>query len=143
MFAFTNQRGLSVSQRTPAKNNEEKALATGKIAKYKQIRPLIHNGILHRLVSPYEHNRCALQFVSKDRMEAVLCLYNLYENMQGATNDTRSNNFLRLRGLDPGVLYKIEEDNQLYKGSYLMRVGIQWPVRGSFKSKILSVKAAG
>lgn len=123
--------------------NEEKALATEKIARYKQIRPLIHNGILHRLVSPYEHNRCALQFVSKDRKEAVLCLYNLNENMEGTTNDTRSSNILQLRGLDPEAFYKLEGDDQLYKGLYLMKVGIGWPVQGSFKSKILSLKISG
>jgi alpha-galactosidase len=120
--------------------NEEKALATEKISKYKQIRPLIHNGVLHRLASPYEHNRCALQFVSKDRKEAVLCLYNLNENMQGVTDDTRINNILQLRGLDPEAFYKLEGDEQRYQGSYLMKVGIKWPVRGSFKSKILSLK---
>jgi alpha-galactosidase len=81
--------------------NEEKALATEKIAKYKQIRPLIHNGILHRLISPYEHNRCALQFVSKDRKEAVLCLYNLNENMQGATNDIDTAKLLKHSQCNP------------------------------------------
>ncbi len=122
--------------------NEEKALATEKIAKYKQIRPLLQNGVLYRLVSPYEHDRCALQFVSKDRKEAVLFMYNLNENMQGATTDTRSNDILPLRGLDSESFYRIEGDSQLYKGSYLMKVGIGWPLKGSFKSKIVSLKIA-
>lgn len=117
----------------------EKAIATEKIAKYKQIR-LIHNGDLHRLVSPYAHNRSALEFVSKDRTEAVLCLYNLAENMQGVTNATEENNILQLRGLSAEASYKIEGNEQSYKGSYLMHVGIEWPVKGSFKSKILSLK---
>jgi len=119
--------------------NEEKALATEKIGKYKQIRPLIDNGILYRLVSPYKENRCALQFVSKDRKQAVLCLYNLNENMKGSTNDTRISNIIQLRGLDEEASYKIEGDDEIYKGSYLMKIGIQWPVSGSYKSKILSL----
>ena len=119
--------------------NEEKALATEKISKYKQIRPLIDNGILYRLVSPYKENRCALQFVSKDRKQAVLCLYNLNENMKGSTNDTRNINMVQLEGLDPEASYKMEGDKEIYKGSYLMKIGIQWPVWGSYKSKILSV----
>jgi alpha-galactosidase len=129
--------GHDISKWTP----EERSIATEKITKYKEIRPLLQEGVLYRLVSPYKHNRCALQFVSKDHKEAVLYLYNLNETMLGATNDTRSNTILQLRGLDSQTLYKIEGDDQQYIGSYLMQIGIQWPVQGSFKSKILSVKA--
>ncbi len=118
---------------------EEKALATEKIARYKQIRTLIDNGILYRLVSPYEQNRCALQFISKDQKQAVLYLYNLAENMKGSTSDTRKSNILQLRGLVPEASYKVEGDDHVYKGAYLMKVGIAWPVRGSLNSKILSV----
>lgn len=119
---------------------EEKSLAAEKIEKYKQIRPLVHNGDLYRLASPYEHNRSALQFVSKDKKEAVLCLYNLSEIMKGATKDTRENDILQLRGINPNASYKIDGDSAIYIGSYLMNVGVKWPVSGSFKSKILSVK---
>ncbi|MEP7257575.1 MAG: alpha-galactosidase, partial [Flavitalea sp.] len=121
---------------------EEKILATEKIKKYKQIRPIVHNGILHRLVSPYETNRCALEFVSEDRKEAVLCLYNLGEIMEGAPNGASHNEILQLRGLDPLAHYTIEGDERSYPGAFLMEVGIAWPVKGSLHSKILTVKMA-
>lgn len=120
--------------------NEEKVLATEKIEKYKQIRPLVNNGMLYRLVSPYEHSRCALQFMSKDGDDGVLCLYNLNENMNGVTLDTQANNILKLRGLKEESSYKIEGADLVYQGSFLMNIGIKWPVSGSFKSKILTLK---
>jgi len=122
---------------------EEKTLATEKIKRYKQIRPLIDNGILYRLVSPYKHNRCALQFMSRDGKDGVLCLYNLSENLKGSTDDPPAGNILQLRGLNDESSYKIEEDNQIYKGSFLMKIGIKWPVNGSLKSKILTFKKVG
>ena len=40
------------------------------------------------------------------------------------------------------AFYKIEGDVQTYQGAYLMDIGIAWPIHGSFKSKVLSVKMA-
>lgn len=119
---------------------EDITVATEKIAKYKQIRPIIGNGILYRLVSPYENNKCALQFMSKEGDEGVLFLYNLNEIKKGAKEDSEANNILQLRGLNEEGLYKIEGDTLIYKGSFLMRTGISWRVSGPFKSKILIVK---
>ena len=62
--------------------------------------------------------------------------------MEGVTNGARRNEMLQLCGLDPLAFYKIEGDVQTYQGAYLMDIGIAWPIHGSFKSKVLSVKMA-
>jgi len=51
---------------------------------------------------------------------------------------------LKLRGLDPYASYKIPQlGNTVYKGNFLMDLGISWPVKGAYKSTILEVQKAG
>jgi len=46
-----------------------------------------------------------------------------------------------LRGLDPKASYKISQlGDAIFKGDFLMKVGISWPVKGAYKSIILEVK---
>lgn len=120
---------------------EEKKLAKEKIEKYKEIRSLVQSGTLFRLISPFKENKSALEYTSDDRSSAVVFCYNMAEYLEGSIPQTRQANILKLRGLDPKASYKISQlGDAIFKGDFLMKVGISWPVKGAYKSIILEVK---
>ena len=121
---------------------EEKKLAAQKIALYKQVRPLVQQGIATRLVSPFQENRSAVQYTATDGLSAVLFCYNMAHYLEQSKLDSRSSKVLRLQGLQRDKSYRLtqpgkEGEGEVYSGAFLMDVGIGWPVRGSFKSQVL------
>jgi alpha-galactosidase len=129
----------------------EKNIARQKVALYKQIRPLVQQGIAYRLVSPYEENRSAVQYTAEDGTSSVLFCYNMAHYLNQSKIETRGNRTIQLKGLRPDRRYKIEkpgleaaaQDKQEYTGDFLMNVGIAWPVNGSYKSQVLVISEAG
>lgn len=120
---------------------EEKNTAKEKIALYKKIRPLVQQGTLYRLIAPYDNDKCALTYVSDDRSSAVVFCYNMAVILPGSTDVSQKPNLLKLQGLDPSASYQITAlGNTVYKGSFLMNIGLSWPVNGAYQSKILEVQ---
>jgi len=126
----------------------EKEIAKRKIAEYKTIRPLVQQGTVYRLVSPMTSNRSALQYVSEDASSAVLMSYNLGAYMGGSQLYVRNTpNIIKLQGLKNDWQYKVQKlgdtQNQttIYKGDFLMNVGMSWPVYGANKSQIVLITA--
>ena len=120
----------------PASMNEsERAYAKRAIAAYKEIRPVVQQGDLYRLVSPYEGLRdfTSLMYVSEDRSQAVLFAY------RHIVKQDMSNVILRLQGLNPDAKYLIREiapevegkpakiDGKVVSGRVLMQEGIVLP----------------
>lgn len=103
---------------------EERAIAKSKIELYKQIRPLVQQGIVHRLVSPFYNNRCALQYNAEDKKSAVLFCYNMVKYLPGSQLIDRGSTILKLRGLDPKQQYRvkkagdIKDKGTVYKGDF-------------------------
>lgn len=127
-------------------NEDDKAVARKKISEYKAIRPIIQDGITYRLISPYEQNRCAIQYTKPDTT-VVMC-YNLAEYLPGSQFITRGSSALKLKGLQGDKMYTIKkvEDadtntGTTYKGDFLMNIGIAWTVKGANNSQILLVTA--
>jgi alpha-galactosidase len=123
------------------------ATAAKKIAQYKVIRPLVQQGSVYRLVSPFEENRAAIQFQDeKTTTSAVIC-YNMAEYLHGSQFSSRSSTTLKLKGLKADEQYSVQKIDELdkngttYTGGFLMNVGIAWPVTGANKSQILLVTA--
>lgn len=123
-------------------DDAQKAVAKEKIAQYKDIRRTVQFGTHYRLVSPYENNRSVLQFVGKDGKESVVFVYNLGEYPVNAIPETKRSMAVRLRGLDPQRSYTIEGMEGTFKGDYLLDCGIEFPVRGAFKSRIFKIRRA-
>ncbi len=115
-------------------------IAKQKIAKYKEVRQEVQNGTTYRLKSPYTSNRMAVEYVSPDQSRAVLFCYNLADYMTGTTNDTRQSSGTVLKGLNPEFTYQIKGSTETYTGSFLMSIGINWTLKGSFKSKIIELE---
>ena len=90
----------------PAKlNPAEREYAQRAIAEYKKIRPVVQQGDLYRLISPYEGNKnlTSLMYVNENKDRAVLFVYRhlIRENL--------SQPIIRLQGLNPNAKYTIRE----------------------------------
>jgi alpha-galactosidase len=123
----------------------EKEIAKSKIALYKTIRPLVQQGVLYHLVSPFETNRSALQYNAADSKSAVVFCYNMAKYLPGSQLADRGATILKLKGLNPERMYTVKkagdekDQGNAYKGDFLMNIGITWPAKNAFESLILQV----
>lgn len=97
------------------------------VKNWNRMKPVILDGDLYRLISPYDTPHMAVNYVSKDRQRAVLFAYDLHPR----TGDPRPR--VLLQGLQPDATYEVVETNltskqqptaRTYTGSYLMTVGL-------------------
>ena len=127
---------------------DELAYCQDAVANWKRLQPAIMDGDQYRLVSPYETNHMAVNYVSKDQKKAVLCAYDVYPRFQEKLIN------VKLQGLDPNKTYKVEEINlmpgvdsalksngQTYTGDYLMKVGIEVFGFAATQSHVLELTA--
>ena len=127
--------GNNISRWSP----EDREVAKRKIAQYKEIRHLIQQGTVSRLLSPFEGSRVAIQYTSESGDESVVLCYNLAEAVDGATSDALQSRRLKLDALLPDATYQV--GNNHYTGKYLMEVGLPWTLKGSYKSCVINLKA--
>lgn len=114
---------------------EEQETAKQQIETYKEIRGLVQQGELYRLLSPFEGNETSWMFVSRDRNEALL----FYFKVLAEPNAPLRN--VKLEGLDPEKNYCLEASGEIYGGDRLMALGL--PVsslRGDFASMWVRLK---
>lgn len=136
---------LGISDNIAKWTEDDKKIAKHKIEVYKQIRPLVQQGTLHRLVSPFETDRSALQYNSEDSSSAVLICHNMARYLIGSKLTTKPSETLKLRGLDPQKKYVIKNTDlkmnkgNIQTGAFLMNVGIQWPVTKQYESKVITI----
>ena len=127
---------------------DELAYCQDAVANWKRLQPAIMDGDQYRLVSPYETNHMAVNYVSKDQKKAVLFAYDVYPRFQEKLIN------VKLLGLDPNKTYKVEEINlmpgvdsalksngQTYTGDYLMKVGIEVFGFAATQSHVLELTA--
>ena len=101
------------------------------VANYHRLKPVILDGDQYRLVSPYDTDHCAINYVSADKTQAVVFAYDLHPRFR------EPQKALKLQGLDPTRKYTVTEINlepgkpsqaecngKQYSGDYLMNVGI-------------------
>ena len=117
----------------------EIAMATEKIAHYKEIRDVVHNGDLYRLISPFESNKSVLQYVNKARSEVVVFCYKMEDHLKGSSTYPHTNDRIKLRGLKNDATYTLGDTEQKYLGSDLMEQGLVFPLKNSYSSKIIKL----
>ncbi len=127
-----------------AMTDEELAVCRRAVALYRNIRPIVQQGDLWRLVPPPE--RAALSYVSSDRRRAVLFAFQLTP----LTNDAGS---LRPQGLDPDRTYEIItvdleasldptwNDAERRQGAALMEEGQEWPLCDACTARIFLLRS--
>lgn len=129
----------------PAKlSAEQMRQIASAVALYKsRLRPLVSQGDLYRLESPYGGPRAVLELVSPDRSHAVLFVYQLEA---GASLP------VRLAGLDPRARYRVREVNlapgtesdlagqeTLHQGAELAQGGLVPPLVAQFSSAVIEL----
>lgn len=138
-FDVCMQGVLGIGNNITEWNDEQKKVASEKIALYKEIRDAVQMGDVYRLVSPFEGNRTAVQYMSEDGKNGVLMLYNRERNIGMAKPEDSRSAMLKLQGLQPDAVYSIEGQKAEFTGRQLMDTGIGWPVWGAYRSRILKV----
>ncbi len=103
-------------------SEEEKQAIREQIGRYKRHASLIGNGLYYRLSDPLSQEIGAWEFVSEDGSEILVnaVMLEIHGNM--------TVNYLRLKGLPEGCLYRQEESGMVYGSDALMETGIPLPV---------------
>lgn len=121
--------GFDIDLKTMSK--ADYAYTQGAVANWRRLQDVILNGELYRLVSPYESNHAAVNYVSQDKGKSVVFAYDLHPRYQEPVRN------VRLQGLDANRMYTVKEinlmpdtksaldcDGQQYSGDFLMKVGL-------------------
>lgn len=114
------------------------------VANYNRLKPVILDGDMYRLVSPYEGNHAAVNYVSEDKTHAVLFAYDLHPRYKEPLFN------VKLQGLDPSLVYSVKEINlpegqkaetKTYTGDYLMKIGLPVLTASEGTSHVLELTA--
>lgn len=110
---------------------EELAEARRWVDLYKEIRPLVQHGDLHRLRPP-RGGLSAVQYVRGDET-VVLAL--LQSQHYGEPLPA-----LRLRGLDPTASYECLETGEVHRGAVLLHHGLRTGLRGDLDATVIRLR---
>ncbi|WP_290449263.1 alpha-galactosidase, partial [uncultured Muribaculum sp.] len=135
---------IGLKEMTP----DELAYCRQAVANWKALQPAVMDGDLYRLVSPYESNHAAVDYVSKDKNLAVLYAFDINPRFQEKLLP------VKLQGLDPDKRYKVEEINlmpgrrstlarngEVLSGDYLMKVGLDAFTSSRNTSRVVKLTA--
>ena len=142
--AMMCKMGFDISLKDLSAN--ELAYCQQAVANYKLLKPVILDGDLYRLVSPYEGNHMAVTHVAKDQSKAVLFAYDIHPRFGEKLFP------IRPQGLDPDKRYRVEEINlipgdqsslesngQVFSGDFLMKVGIDAFTTNPMNSRVIEL----
>ena len=141
--AMTGRLGMEMK---PSDLNEkETEFARKAVQTYKDIRPIIQQGNLYRILSPYDKTGfCSEMFITDDKSEAVFFAYKFEQYV-----DLFRPRF-HFAGLDPNATYELMELNRQggadhwegkrITGTFLMKQGIEIALNGQFASKVIKLK---
>ncbi|SEO21798.1 alpha-galactosidase [Flavobacterium sp. CF108] len=118
------------------------------VSNYKRLSPVIWQGDLYRLISPYEESRAVLMYVNQDKTKSVVFSYTLHPLADP------NYSLVRLEGLDPLKKYKVEEINimpeakntfevsgNVFSGDFLMKAGVKVSSSRQESSIVLEITA--
>jgi alpha-galactosidase len=111
--------------------SQELEEARGFIAKYKQVRSMIQNGLLYRLCSLRKGHAAAVQYVSRDGSEVVVFVWGHSQQF----GETRIS--LALHGLKGDARYADSISGATYSGAYLTYHGLPVNLVGDFDSHMI------
>lgn len=148
-FDVASSGKLGMDLQPSQMSEEEKAYCRIALADYNTVKEVVQFGDLYRLLSPYESNRVALQYVLEDQSHAVAFAYLLKKEINGNRQS------LLLRGLNPNKNYRLHELNKLpnrwsrfdsleskvYSGAYLMNHGVAFYMGDEYESLVFEAVA--
>lgn len=129
-------------------NDNEKKFCRDAVTNYNHLKPVVLEGDMYRLVSPYSGNHTSTQYVGKDKKGAVVFAFDIYSRYGEKLLP------VRLQGLDAGRQYRVKEINlmpgtnsslqgngELFSGEYLMTVGLNIFTGQRLNSRVIEVVA--
>lgn len=117
-------------------NEEETETLRQQVEKVKEVRELTQKGDFYRILSPFEGNITAWQFVSEDKEKSLFFVYR--DKIIPSTKKCP----IKLKGLCPDSKYYVSVLDRVIPGSILMNVGIvpiEWD-KGDFVSTVFEIK---
>ena len=148
--AMSGRLGMEMQPKTMS--DEEKDQTRKAIAEYKTVRPVIQQGDLYRLLSPYDGlGAASLMYVTPAKDEAVY----FWWRINGEANPQLPR--VPMAGLDPDATYTVHELNRIdltplpcegksFSGRFLMSHGLEMPEthnvahRTDYSSRVLQLK---
>lgn len=144
--AMSGRLGMEIQPKDMS--DADKAFARRAIAAYKDIRPVVQQGDLYRLISPYDKKGVAsLMYASPNKDKAVLFIYKTEHFLN------QSFPAVRLSGVDPNKTYRITDltpanekkpldiNGKTISGRLLKETGIVLPLNGEYASIALKLEA--
>jgi alpha-galactosidase len=117
-------------------SESERLEAKRLIEQYKSIRPVVQQGDQYRLRSAFESAFSSVMYVSQDQSEGVVFAFRTH------IPDPELLPPLKLRGLEPDAIYKVDGVEGARSGAAWMRVGLELPLSdfGSAVRRIRRIK---
>ena len=135
--------------------DKEKQQCRKAIGEYKEIRPVVQQGDIYRLLSPYDKLGCAsMMYVQPDKQKAVFYWW------KTETFVAQQLPRVPMAGLDPAKNYKVRELNRVdqtplafegksFSGEFLMAEGLEMPLehnmpwgeKNDYASRVLLLEA--
>lgn len=116
--------------------NDEKKIVKDQVKIYKEIRSLVQQGDLYRLLSPFEGNETSWMFVSEDKKEAIAFYFRVLAEPHAPYKR------LLLQGLNPNIKYQVDGFTDTFYGDYLMLAGIPIsPENHDYSSLMIRIQA--
>lgn len=129
-------------------SNDELEFCRQAVMNWKRLNPAIMDGSQYRLISPYETNHMAVEYVAASKKMAVVFAYDLAPRFQEKLQR------VKLQGLDPDMHYLVKEINlmpgkkptfaqngKIFSGDYLMKIGLDMLSCNHNKSMVVELSA--
>lgn len=130
-FAVAMSGNLGYEMDLRILNKKEKQEIKDQIQYYKKIQEVIQFGTFYRLKNPQNGNEAAWNFVSEDGNIIVYCYFRILSDPLFVSQP------IRLKGLEPKAVYRLEETGFYYGGDELMYAGITgWQEKRDFSSHV-------
>ncbi|MBR4366709.1 MAG: alpha-galactosidase [Bacteroidaceae bacterium] len=151
--AMSGRLGMEIQPKNMT--DKEKQQCRKAIGEYKEIRPVVQQGDIYRLLSPYDKLGCAsMMYVQPDKQKAVFYWW------KTETFVAQQLPRVPMAGLDPAKNYKVRELNRVdqtplafegksFSGEFLMAEGLEMPLehnmpwgeKNDYASRVLLLEA--
>ena len=111
-------------------SEEEISAMHDQVEIYKEVRQTILFGEMYRLLSPFEGDKIAWEYISEDKNNVVFCYF------VKSTMPAMPAKYVRLEGLDENADYVLRGTDKVFNGSVLMNRGFQVERVGEYGSEM-------
>ena len=121
---------------------------TQAVKNYNRLKPVILDGDMYRLVSPYGSNHTSSMFVGKDKRNAVVFAFDIHPRYAEKTLPVRlqgleSDRMYRVKEINmmPGSSSSLKDNDRVLSGEYLMTVGLELFTTQQLNSRVIEITA--